>query len=76
MSTSGPRFTAYLRAPTRLSRGFVVFTCWRGRNALNTSTRLFDIVSEKELDWFGGPEGTLVYDEYLFALSEQHGLTA
>jgi hypothetical protein len=40
------------------------------------AVRFFDIVAEKELDWFAGPEGELVYDEYLFALSEQHGLTA
>jgi hypothetical protein len=40
------------------------------------AVRLFDVVAEKELGWFAGPEGTLIYDEYLFALSEQHGLTA
>jgi hypothetical protein len=40
------------------------------------AVRIFDVIAEKELDWFAGPEGTLVYDEYLFALSEHHGLTA
>lgn len=41
------------------------------------AVRLFDVVAEKELDWFAGPtKGPLVYDEYLFILSEQHGLTA
>jgi len=41
------------------------------------AVRLFDIIAEKELGWFAGPEeGVLVYDEYLFALSKQHGLSA
>jgi len=40
------------------------------------AVRLFDVVAEKELGWFAGPEGTLVYDEYLFAMSEKQGLTA
>lgn len=40
------------------------------------AVRLFDVVDEKEIGWFAGPEGTLVFDEYLFALSEKQGLTA
>lgn len=40
------------------------------------AVRLFDVVAEREVGWFAGPEGTLVYDEYLFAMSEKHGLTA
>ena len=41
------------------------------------AVRLFDIIAEKELGWFAGPEeGVLVYDEYLFALSKQHGFSA
>jgi len=38
--------------------------------------RLFDVVAEKESGWFAGPEGTLVYDDYLFACSKQQGITA
>lgn len=40
------------------------------------AVRLFDVVAEKEIGWFAGPEGTLAYDEYLFAMSEKQGLTA
>jgi hypothetical protein len=40
------------------------------------AVRLFDVVAEKESGWFAGPEGTLVYDDYLFACSKQQGITA
>ncbi|HEY5002714.1 MAG TPA: hypothetical protein VII61_06150, partial [Ktedonobacteraceae bacterium] len=39
--------------------------------------RLFDVRTGKETGWFAGPEkGTLVFDEYLFSLSQEHGVSA
>ncbi len=34
---------------------------------------LFDVASGEEVRWFAGPTGTLVFDTYLFSLSEQSG---
>lgn len=40
------------------------------------AVRIFDVRSGAELRWFAGPEkGTLIFDEYLFSLSEQHGFS-
>lgn len=41
------------------------------------AVRLFDVRSGTELCWFAVPDkGTLIFDEYLFLLSEQQGLSA
>jgi hypothetical protein len=39
------------------------------------AVRLFNVTSGEELPWFAGPEGPLIFDEYLFSLSQQHGVS-
>jgi hypothetical protein len=40
------------------------------------AVRIFEVISGKELHWFPGPEGTLIFDEYLFSFSQDHGTSA
>lgn len=39
------------------------------------AVRIFDAATGRESHWFAGPDGELVFDGYLFALSEEHGTT-
>lgn len=46
-------------------------------NWISPAVRLFDVVENKEIRWFAGVEGgALVFDEYLFSLSQEKGLSA
>ena len=44
---------------------------------MSPAVRIFDVVENKEIRWFAGVEAnSLVFDEHLFALSEEEGLSA